>query len=278
MSQYVHQIGREESERIRRFLVWLAAGTVLFVLLVAALVVTADSWLRLVSPSAERRFIEPYMEWARDRILIPGDPALDAYVRDLAGDLVAHIDADRRPEIRVQVIGGDTVNAFATLGGYIFIHEGLLRALDDENALAMVVGHEIAHVHHRDPLLSTGRGMLLDLAISTLRGGSVDTTNVDFGAYVLLNRYSREQELAADRLALSLLAQRYGHVGGATSLFEIIGEDEDDSEAGRYSELLSTHPDVDARIAEIEARRSEMGWASGSTSPYPEAVRRALGR
>ena len=58
MSEYVHQISDEETVRIERFLRMLAIGTGLFVLLIIALFVTADSWLKLISPESEQRFID----------------------------------------------------------------------------------------------------------------------------------------------------------------------------------------------------------------------------
>ena len=74
------------------------------------------------------------------------------------------------------------VNAFATLGGHIVVYPGLLEAVPDENALAMVLAHEIAHVRHRHPIVGLSRS-------------------------------------AADATALETLARAYGHVGGADRFF-----------------------------------------------------------
>ena len=269
VTEYVHQISEEETERIRRFLRGLAVGVVVFVLLIIGLFITADSWLKLISPESERRFIEPYIEWSRDKLLIQADAELQDYVESLTREMYTLVDDDQ--EIRVQVIKGDTINAFATLGGYIFVFEGLIDAVDNENALAMVLAHEIAHVHHRDPLLSTGRAILIQLAISTLSGSGIDPNSVDTSSDVLLNTYSRDQELAADELALTLLQQKYGHVGGATTLFELI-----DDYSPESIEFLSTHPDTGARIDQIKAIADDEGWSTDLPVAYPDAVRSAL--
>ena len=58
----------------------------------------------------------------------------------------------------------DTVNAFATLGGHVVIYRGLLEKLPNENVVAMVVAHEIAHIKHRDPVAALGRGVAITLA------------------------------------------------------------------------------------------------------------------
>jgi len=272
MTEYVHTVGADEQAKIARFLRWFAIGSLLFIAAIVALFVTADSWLRLISIESERRFIEPYIDLVESDV-IEGDPVLQDYVRDLARSMDAQLDSDRELELRVFVVEGDMINAFATLGGYIFVFDSLIEAVEDENSLAMVLGHEIAHVHHRDPLLGTGRAMLIQLALSTFSGNGLDPNTVNVGSDVILNQYSREQELAADELALQLVQDRYEHVGGATRLFEIIKSDVDDVQ---FAEFLSTHPDTNARIKRIEALTAEQGWPIGEPRPYPDAVLEAL--
>ena len=271
MTEYIHQVSNEEHARIARFLRWFAAGTLLFILTVIVLFITADRWLKIISIEAERRFIEPYIELALEHDLIDGDPALQAYVSELAHDMNRGLENnwDEGFELRVYVIDSDLINAFATLGGYIFVFDGLIEAVEDENSLAMVVGHEIAHVHHRDPLLGTGRGMLIQLVIAALSGNSMDPSSIHMGSEVILTSYSRDQELAADELALQLVEERYGHVGGAKRLFALIDDDTADFE---FAEFLSTHPDPDARMEKIDALSADNEWPVRETLPYPEPV------
>ncbi len=276
MSEYVHTVGSDEQARIARFLRVFAVGVVMFVVLMITLFVTADRWLKLISIESERRFIEPYIDLLVESEWLDADPVLQAYVNDVTQEINATLDNswDDDFELRVYVIESELINAFATLGGYIFVFDGLVDAVDDENSLAMVLGHEVAHVHHRDPLLGTGRGMLIQLAISALSGNGIDPSAANVSSEVILMSYSREQELAADELALQLLYERYGHVGGATTLFEII---DDDIESYELEELLSTHPDTDARIERMQELTAEYGWARREPVPYPDAVRSALG-
>ena len=175
--------------------------------------------------------------------------------------------------LEVRTLKGDTVNAFATLGGYIFVFEGLVQALDNENSLAMVLGHEIAHARNRDPLLGAGRGMLFQLMKSSLSGGSIDSSALDIGSELMLNTYSRDQEQAADLLAIAALHGHYGHVGGATKLFEILRERGD---ASHTIEFLSSHPNLDARIDYLNSMAGERGWIEQPTTPYPAAVQSIL--
>lgn len=271
---YVHQISEAESGRIKRFLYIILAATIAFVVLVVVAIVTADTWLMLISTESEKRFIDPYIELAEGNLLEPGEADLQVYVDRISRDLVAQMDIPKDIQLSVRVIKGETVNAFTTLGGYIFVTDGLIVALDSENSLAMVLAHEIAHARQRDPLLGTGRGMLIGLLITSLSGsGGSPVAMGDIGSQLMLNVYSREQERAADRLALVALHSLYGHVGGATQLFEVVGDVEDPAAEPTGSIVaLSTHPQLKDRIESIEATAAGQGWLQLAVEPYPAEV------
>ena len=99
MSEYVHTVNAEEQAKIASFLRWFAVGSVLFVVAVVALFVTADRWLRLISIESERRFVEPYIDMLIENEVIEGDPVLQAYVRDLSRDIDARLGSDRGLEL-----------------------------------------------------------------------------------------------------------------------------------------------------------------------------------
>ena len=272
MTQRRHQISEAESSRIQRFLYIVAGGTAAFAVLVLTAFLTADRWLLLISHEGERRFADRYVMAVKNRLLTPGDATLQRYVEDLTHQIAAHMNASDDLEIRVHVVKGPA-NAAAAPGGHIFVLEGLLRTLDSENSLAMVLAHELAHCINRDPLRGAGRGLLLDIALSSATGGAVA------GNQLILKSYSREWERAADQDALRALQSRYGHVGGATRLFEILrgGKDHSIPQAiHQETQLLSTHPALDERIRAIENRARDEGWRTGPTLPYPEEVRAAL--
>jgi predicted Zn-dependent protease len=275
MNDYVHKIGDEESARIQRFLYVVAIGTVVSVVLVVLAFVTAQYWVRLISHESERRFISPHVDWVIEHLLDAGDPAVQAYVDRLGRELAAGMDLPADLQIDFIVIEGSTVNAFTTLGGYIFVFDGLLQELEDENSLAMVLAHEMAHAAGRDPLSGASRGILLQIMISSVSGnGGIDTSAAsEIGSDIMLSVYSREQEERADRLAVTALQRQYGHVGGATQLFEALKGHYGDDE---IPEILSSHPDIDDRISAITGFAREQGWRSESTMPYPPEVQVTL--
>jgi predicted Zn-dependent protease len=212
MTDYVHRISDEERERIRRFVRMGAAITVLFVALVFVAVLTARHWVTLISPDSERQFVRPHVAWLHRHILDESDPVLQDYVAGLGAELAADMGVRDDMELEFLVIEGSTINAFTTLGGYIFVFDGLVRELDGENGLAMVLAHEIAHAINRDPLTAASRGILIQVLLSALSGNrGVDPASAgELGSELMLGIYSREQEEEADQVAMEALYRRYG--------------------------------------------------------------------
>jgi predicted Zn-dependent protease len=240
MNDYVHEVSDEEVARIQRFGYSAAIGTAIFIVLIILAIVTAQYWVKLISHEGERQFISPHVKWVNEHLLDESDPALQAYVDRLGREIAAGMELPAELQLEFFVIDGSTANAFTTLGGYIFVLDGLVRELDDENSLAMVLAHEIAHAANRDPLSSASRGILLQIMIYSATGsGGFDSAKAsELGSDIMLSAYSREQEEAADQLAVAALQRQYGHVGGATRLFEALqayyGDDE-------VPEILRSH-------------------------------------
>jgi predicted Zn-dependent protease len=272
MTDYVHRVSDEERERIRRFLRVSAIVTVGIVVLVIVAVLTARHWVTVISPESERKFVQPYISWLQSYVIDGAEPVLQNYVDRLGRDIAADMELSDGMELEFHVVEGSTINAFTTLGGYIFVFDGLVRELDDENGLAMVLAHEIAHAAKRDPLTAASRGILIQVLLSTLSGNrGIDAANTgELGAELMLGAYSREQEEAADRLAMEALHRRYGHVGGATHLFEKLRSYYGDDE---IPEILSSHPDTVDRIDALNRHADSRGWVRGETDAYPPDVR-----
>jgi len=94
--------------------------------------------------------------------------AVESYLQELTDRLKDEQHAQF--SFKVQLLDDDTPNAFITPGGNIFITLGLLKNINSENALAMVLGHEMGHQYHRHPLRSAGRGIIFMLAFLAMSG------------------------------------------------------------------------------------------------------------
>lgn len=201
---------------------------------------------------------------------------IEIWLQKLADELAAAQELPDDLSVTIHYVNSDTVNAMASLGGHIVMFRGLLERLGSENAIAMVLAHEIAHVHYRHPIQALGRGAIVSLGLTALGLSSGDAGNI-LGSAGLLTElsFSRSQEQQSDYTALLSLYNHYGHVGGATELFKVLLKEEP-AETPKIT-FFSTHHQSEKRIDNIIIYAREQGWpTSGKLTPIPETIRNAL--
>lgn len=163
------------------------------------------------------------------------------------------------------------INAIALPGGNIVIFSGLLKEIESENELAMVLYHELGHFAHRDHLRSLGRGLGLTVASVLFLGGN--STASELLSKTLLSfhaRYSQKQEAAADRFGLELLHRHYGHVGGGTDFFLRLAK----KSGGKLPYLLASHPHPQDRIVALNDHIAKNNFPVAQPTPLPLEIKR----
>jgi predicted Zn-dependent protease len=190
---------------------------------------------------------------------IKGGPAVEA-VEAIMDRLTAAV-ADSPYRFEVHVIRSEVVNAAALPGGGIVVYSGLLAEAGSAEEVAGVLAHEIQHVLHRDSLrqLVSQLGGAAVIAIA-FGGGDLAALVRQAGAIDRL-AYGREQEAAADRDGLALLAAAGLPPAAMPDFFARLER----REAGGLPEFLSTHPDTARRIAELR----RLAAATPVTAPRP---------
>lgn len=202
-----------------------------------------------------------------------------AYVRCVVTALIRELPAGRGQGTSwdTAVFVNDEPNAFALPGGKVGVYTGIFKVAKNQDQLAAVIGHEIGHViaHHHDEritrqLLAQGAlGVAGELVGSQYGQGAANTTTqlggmAAQGLFLLPN--SRDQESEADVVGQRLMAEAGFDPRAAVSLWQnMIG-----AGGSRPPQWLSTHPDPQARIGELQSR------ANGLLPTYEPA--RADGR
>jgi len=225
--------------------------------------------------SVEQRFVRPYEAMSDYFLDEPTEEQAEVrqYLQGLADELSRAMGLPEKMEVRLHYLEGDQINAFATLGGHVFVFRGLIAELPDENSLAMVIAHEIAHVRNRDPVVSLGRGIALQMLYSSLTGNYGASGDVAaFGGNLGLLHFSREQEAAADELAVAAIVDVYGHSTGSSTLFRRV-LDRGDSSGAALPAWLATHPNLQDRIDRLDRYAANRGWQSGAGEPIPPGIR-----
>lgn len=152
----------------------------------------------------------------------------------------------------------DSVNAFAMPGGKIGVMEGILKAAQNQDQLAAVIGHEIAHVTAEHSNERASRGKLSNVGIQVaavlLGAGNSGATYTAYealqqgAAFGIMLPFSRNQESEADVIGLQYMARAGFDPRQAVPLWQNM-----QAAAGGKApaEFMSTHPSGDKRIEDL---------------------------
>lgn len=149
-----------------------------------------------------------------------------------------------------------TVNAFALPGGQIFVTAALYDRLANEAQLAGVLGHEIGHVIHRHSSEQMRKGQLGQTLVGAVAAGSgydqTSTYAAALASKMLTLKYGRDDELEADAWGLETMEYAGFDPSQMLMVMDTL-KSASGGGGGRVPNVLSTHPDPDARIRRITA-------------------------
>jgi beta-barrel assembly-enhancing protease len=173
------------------------------------------------------------------------NPQINRYVEQIGQRLVASSDRPNLP-FTFQVVEDNSINAFATLGGYVYVHTGLMKAADNEAELASVIGHEIGHI--------TGFHLVQQMRQRAIASGVASAAGLDqnaavgIGLELVLNRpRSRRDEFDADNRGFQALTQAGYAQSAMISFMQKLMQ-----RGGSIPAFLSTHPPTGERINALQ--------------------------
>jgi predicted Zn-dependent protease len=190
------------------------------------------------------------------------DPEIVGYVSGIGNRILAVL-PEQPFTYQFHVIKEDVYNAFATPAGHIFVYSGLIEAMDEEEELAGILGHEISHVYCRHisqmierqkkigwaTLAGVAAGILLGVGGAGEAAQAV-TMGAPAAAQSAQLSYSRENEMQADQFGVKFITEAGYSADGLLKILKKIrsktwfGSDQ-------VPTYLMTHPAVEERIAFI---------------------------
>jgi predicted Zn-dependent protease len=154
------------------------------------------------------------------------------------------------------LIDKDVLNAFCLPGGKVFVYTGIFKTAKNEDQLATVMAHEIAHAlaHHGAERMSMGQiAGIAQLAIGEvtgLRGNQLFNVAYGLGTQIgVMLPYSRSFENEADEIGIYLMNEAGYDVKEALKFWENM---KSLKKSGEPLEFLSTHPTDNHRIENIK--------------------------
>lgn len=157
-----------------------------------------------------------------------------------------------------------TVNAFALPGGQVFLTAGLLEKLERENQIAGVLAHEIAHVVARHGAEHIAKAQLAQGLTGAAVIATYDPQNprsyqaaamAAIVGQLITMKYGRDDELESDRLGVRFMAEAGYDPRAMIRVMEVL---RDASQGDAPPEFLSTHPNPDQRIKQIQQAIAEV--------------------
>jgi len=272
--QIPEQINTSKEHPLKEFST-LLIGTIVLVVVVSLVLSLGGSWLAgLIPYSAEKRVAGLYdVSTHSDN---KNHQQLANYLQQLADKISKAQQLPKEMQITIHYMDSQTMNAFATLGGNVFMFRGLLEKLPNENTLVTLLAHEIAHVKYRHPIKSFGGGIAVAIAMTTL-GRSADSQILGDAGLLSTLHFSRKMELKSDLEAMSTLQSLYGHLNGGAELFQIFHNARASMDEKEPSEFFSTHPQDDKRIQNFSTIAKQQGWSeSGELTPLPDFFKTTL--
>lgn len=183
----------------------------------------------------------------RREVRLYRDRDLTDYVDEIGQQLA---EVSKRPpsdqfQYTFQVVDDKSVNAFATMGGFVYVNTGLLKAADNEAQLASVLAHEIGHITERHAIKQIRQTAIAQGLASA--AGLDRNVLVGLGVNLALRLpRSREAELEADQVGLKML----GEVGYPQSaMVEFMQKL---MKGSSPPEIFSTHPATSDRLVAME--------------------------
>ena len=221
---------------------------------------TGRKQLRTMEHSQEMALgLQSYQQILSDsRVVSPNEPVVQAVQQ--IGERLKRAAAPEDPgfEWAFNVIDSDQANAFALPGGYTAIYTGLIPIAENENGIAVIMGHEIGHAlahHGAERMAQQNMQRIVGAGVSLGAGGmDIGAQRAVMGVFGGVSQYgyalpfSRKHESEADYIGLVLVARACYDPREAPRLWERMGA----NAGANPPEFQSTHPAPETRVADFE--------------------------
>ncbi len=217
----------------------------------------------LVSPSQEMQLGLSSFDQLKQTTPISHDPAANALVQKVGKRIAAVANADM-PNAQWEFVVFDSkeANAFCLPGGKVGIYMGILPITKDENGLATVIGHEVAHAVARhgaermsESMVEQMGGQILGVSISSADPRIQALAQTAYGLTTQLGRelpHSRAQESEADHIGLVYMAQAGYDPQTAVQFWQRFMQYNAQQGGNNTPVFLRTHPTDQQRIQQLQ--------------------------
>lgn len=223
-----------------------------------------------LSPIEEQQLGAQFMRQIRATMPLVRDVPTTEYIENLGNRLAIASGKASEREFSFFVINDDQVNAFAIPGGYVGINVGLISAMSEEEQLAGVVAHEVAHVtqRHHARAFALGNQYSIRTAATILAAILIGQASSEAGQAALAAgmaanqqsavNFTRSNEIEADRIGIEILNNALYDPNAMAESFAILRRQNSLNTSRGALQYLRTHPLDNNRIAEATDRATAL--------------------
>ena len=241
--------------------------------------VLGDAASGIVSKQQEHELGRIWLKVFRSRVKPYDDPLMQIYLEQLLYNLATYSDLED-PRLELVIVKNPSMNAFAVPGGIVGFHTGVFAFAENEDQMASILAHELAHLSQRHfsrgaeaqkkTTALTMAGLLASVVLAATAGGDAASAAMITSQALAMDsqlRYSRSNEREADRIGLTTMERANRDPGAVADMFATL------LKATRYTgsrppEFLLTHPVTEKRIG--DARNRSMGTSMRQYSQNPQ--------
>lgn len=182
--------------------------------------------------------------------VIETDPLLNSYVQSITDKLWKQV-ARKDVPYNVKIIKDNQVNAFATLGGYVYVYEGLIDFAQSDDEIAGALAHETGHIERRHTVTMQSKAQAMNILFGI--ASIMSPLIYNFGNLIeagAMAKMQRADELQADRTGLQLMSRAGYDPEAMETMTGHLGVLESEH-SDLLTKYLQDHPNPKARVSHL---------------------------
>jgi predicted Zn-dependent protease len=223
---------------------------VVIALSIAMLCATIPAPAYALPTSAEVQIGKQYDKQITDSTVVVTDPLLNQWVNDISNKLWNQT-ARKDVPYSIKILDVSDINAFSTLGGYIYINEGTLDFVQSDDELAGVIAHETGHIERRHAVTANNKASIVNVLFGI---GSLFLPILSrFGQLAqagIQARIARDDENEADKYGLMMMTRAGYDPDSMHSFMSHLGAVSSENK-DVLSKYLADHPGTSKRLANL---------------------------
>lgn len=208
----------------------------------------------------EREYGQKMLAVIRSQFTLLDEPDISQYINNIGNEIIT-IAGNQFFTFHFYVINNREFNAFAAPSGLIFMHSGLLEAMDNEGELVSVLAHEVGHVTSRhiagrlaksSKITATTLAMML--AGLALGGGALTQALITGGlatGQAMSMAFSRQDEEEADRRGYEYMLAMHRDPQNMVRMLRKMYQVQQ-LHMGKLPQYMLTHPNPDIRMGYVQ--------------------------